>query len=75
MGPLKNTSAKKYISIVSLELKIILHNFVFQVPMVYNAEEMMGDDNEGMVAIGMVEEEGEHEQVLLIANISRHKLI
>ena len=38
--------------------------------MVYNAEEMMGDDNEGMVAIGMVEEEGEHEQVLLIANIS-----
>ncbi len=35
--------------------------------MVYNAEEMMGDDNEGMVAIGMVEEEGEHEQVLLIA--------
>ena len=32
--------------------------------MVYNAEEMIGDDNEQMVAIGMVEEEGdEGEQV------------
>ena len=32
--------------------------------MVYNAEEMIGDDNEQMVAIGMVEEEGdESEQV------------
>jgi len=35
--------------------------------MVYNAEEMMGSDGEGMVAIGMVEEDdaedGQHQQV------------
>ena len=30
--------------------------------MVYNAEEMMGEDAEGMVAIGMVEEEGDEGQ-------------
>ena len=32
----------------------------------YSAEEMMGDENDGMVAIGMVEEdEDEGEQVII----------
>jgi len=40
-----------------------IHCVYIKVPMVYNAEEMIGD-NEQMVAIGMVEEDGdEGEQV------------
>ena len=39
-------------------------------PMVYNAEEIMGSDGEGMVAIGMVEEDEnedvQHHQVGLL---------
>jgi hypothetical protein len=53
-----------------LFLRYVANNYVSlrrQVPMVYNAEEMMGSDGEGMVAIGMVEEDdaedGQHQQV------------
>ena len=42
-------------------------------PMVYNAEEIMGGDGEGMVAIGMVEEDEngdvQHHQVRLLCKI------
>ena len=39
--------------------EIVIIPFSFKVPVVYNGEEMMGDENEGMVAIRMIDDDDE----------------